>query len=112
MWTNFTGGVAEGGNTLVLTAIRELAGQYTCSVPTVPEIIPFVFDMVVHCKLRTSECILMCHSSLYNELRCDIIAYIIIVLYALTFLSCNIFGKHNCWSTVIVFLSFCCFRCS
>ena len=51
VWTNFTGGVAGGGDTLIFTATRELAGQYTCSVPTVPEIMPFVYDIVVQCKL-------------------------------------------------------------
>ena len=35
----------------MFAATRELAGQYTCSVPTVPEIMPFVYDIVVQCKL-------------------------------------------------------------
>ena len=51
VWTNSTGGVTGGGNTLMFIATRELAGLYTCSVPTVPEIMPFVYDIVVRCKL-------------------------------------------------------------
>ena len=51
VWTNFIGGVIEGGTTLMFKATRELAGQYICSVPTVPEIMPFVYDIVIRCKL-------------------------------------------------------------
>ena len=52
VWTNNNGGVARGGNTLMFTATREQAGQYTCSVPTVPDIMFFFeFDIVVRCKL-------------------------------------------------------------
>ena len=36
-------------------ATRELTGQYTCSVPTVPDIMPFVYDIVVRCKFQISE---------------------------------------------------------
>ena len=41
----------------MFTATRELAGQYTCSVPTVPEIMPFVYDVVVRCKLLLKVCV-------------------------------------------------------
>ena len=50
-WTNFTGGVVGGGNTLMFAATRELAGEYTCSVPTVLEITLLVYHIVVRCKL-------------------------------------------------------------
>ena len=55
VWTNITGGMVEG-TTLMFKVTRELAGRYTCSVPTVPEIMPFFYDIVVRCKLRISEC--------------------------------------------------------
>ena len=31
-------------------ATAERAGKYICSVPTVPEIKPFVYNIVVQCK--------------------------------------------------------------
>ena len=64
VWTNFTGDVVEKGTTLMFTATRELAGQYTCSVPKVPEIMPFVYDVVVRCKLIVKVNVLV-HFSLY-----------------------------------------------
>jgi len=49
IWTN-SNGERVGTTTFTLTVTRDNAGDYTCSVPTVPEILPFVYKVVAHCK--------------------------------------------------------------
>ena len=49
VWMNSAGEVV-GGRILNLTAIRDNAGTYTCTVPTVPLISPVMFEVVIYCK--------------------------------------------------------------
>ena len=50
VWMNSAGEVVGTGRILNLTAIRGNAGNYTCTVPTVPLISPVMFEVVVYCK--------------------------------------------------------------
>ena len=45
-------------NILTFSATVELSGPYyTCSVPTVPEIIPVVYNLIVRRKLIIGGCV-------------------------------------------------------
>ena len=50
VWMNSAGEVVGSGRILNLTAIRDNAGTYTCTFPTVPLISPVMFEVVIYCK--------------------------------------------------------------
>ena len=43
-------GEVVGNRTLNLSATRDNAGIYTCTVPDVPLILPVTFEVVIYCK--------------------------------------------------------------
>ena len=47
---NSAGEVVGNGGTLNLSATRDNAGIYTCTVPDVPLIRPVMFEVVIYCK--------------------------------------------------------------
>ena len=49
VWTNSNDDTV-GNRTLEFTATTDLAGLYTCSVPSVPAIPAKTHEVVVHCK--------------------------------------------------------------
>ena len=50
VWMNSAGEVVGSSRILNLRAIRDNAGTYTCTVPTVPLISPVMFQVVIYCK--------------------------------------------------------------
>ena len=50
VWMNSAEEVVGSGRTLNLIAIRDNAGTYMCTVPTVPPISPVMFEVVIYCK--------------------------------------------------------------
>ena len=50
LWMNSNGMIVSAGSTLNLTATRDLAGNYTCIVPSVPLLSAVIFELVVYCK--------------------------------------------------------------
>ena len=49
-WMNSAGEVVGNGLTLNLSATRDNAGIYSCTVPDVPLILPVTFEVVIYCK--------------------------------------------------------------
>ena len=54
-WMTSNGEIVGNGLVLNLTATRDLAGIYTCIVPSVPLIPPLMFELVVYCKLLSGR---------------------------------------------------------
>ena len=50
IWMNSAGEVVGNGLTLNLSATRDNAGIYTCTVPDVPLILPVMFEVVIYRK--------------------------------------------------------------
>ena len=50
IWMNSAGEVIGNGRRLNLSATRDNAGIYTCTVPDVPLILPVMFEVVIYSK--------------------------------------------------------------
>lgn len=50
LWMNSNGMIVSDWSTLNLTATRDLAGNYTCIVPSAPFLPAVIFQVVVYCK--------------------------------------------------------------
>ena len=61
---NSAGEVVGNGLTLNLSATRDNAGIYTCTVPDVPLILPVMFEVVIYRKRLLGMC--------YNATPCPI----------------------------------------